>query len=639
MFGISRTSLNRGKQIKDMNRENKLEMIKKFNPVLKDLYSDIMDGTNFKVSNSKDTGLTPSGASARKVKKTSMKNWNILSTLPVSPSGFRTNKLIELLLENRGITSKKDKENFLNPKLEEVTPEFVGIDAKHLKKAVGRIKQAVKDKEQIVVYGDYDVDGITGTAILWETLHKMRASVVPYIPHRIDEGYGLSKIGISNIKLQISNVKLIITVDNGIVAKEAVAFAKEQGIEVIITDHHTIDKEIPDAYAVVHTTKLCGAGVAWLLSKELKADDSRQSTGSRMNSGMTALEDEDIHLELATLGTVADLVPLTGANRAIVKHGLTTLCRTRRPGLKALYKQAGLDKDVYGVYEIGYIIGPRLNAAGRIESAMDSLRLICTKDPARADMLAEKLETTNKERQMILKQTTEHAVSGIMKQEASIKKLLIIAHEEYKEGVIGLVAGRLVEKFYRPSIVISKGEKHSKASARSISGFNIIEFLRSQPDYFVNVGGHPMAAGFTIETEKLLLFQKHLEELAEQLLDDAVLTRFLTIDCELPFSAINRTMYNEIQALAPFGMGNPEPVFATKDVTVVDKRILGREANHLKLFVRQGNTSFEAIAFGMAEQAEDIHIGSTIDLAYVIDENTWNGTTKMQLKVKDIKTT
>jgi single-stranded-DNA-specific exonuclease len=576
-----------------------------------------------------------------------MKKWEIISEEKSTKQNVSSDELVKILLSNRGFKDNKSIENFLHPKLEDVTPDAVAIDPKQLRKALKRIKKAIDVKEQIVVFGDYDVDGITGSAILWETLHGMGATVIPFIPNRIDEGYGLSTKALENEELKKINPSLIITVDNGIVANEAVDFANRQGIDVIITDHHTASDKLPDAYAIVHTTKLCGAGVAYLLSQELNnivipSKDGIQSkknaliTGSRVKPGMTQ-EQEDFHLELATLGTVADLVPLVGANRAIVKHGLAKLSQTKRFGLRELYKQAGIDNEVFSVYEIGYVIGPRLNAAGRIESAMDSLRLLCTTNLARAQLLAEQLEGTNKERQYVMRKAANHAISKMRDEKGEMRNILIVGHEEYPQGVIGLVAGKLVEEFYRPAIVLSMGEKESKASARSVSGFNIIEFLRSASEYLINVGGHPMAAGFTVETSKLPALKEFLEKEAEKLLTDDTLTRRLKIDCALPLSSVNQELYDNLQQLAPFGMGNPEPVFVSREVTVENIKVIGREGTHLKLILSQAKSpSFDAIAFGMAEVAKEIKRGDKIDIAYTLDENTWNGTTKLQLKVKDI---
>lgn len=546
-----------------------------------------------------------------------MKKWKIINKIKDYKN---EEEIIKILLENRGLKTEAEIEEFLHPKLESVSVENAGIDRKQLKKAVERIHKAVADKEQVIIFGDYDVDGVTGTAILWETLHKMEAKAMPYIPSRVEEGYGLSVKGISNARLRIPDIKLIITVDNGIVASDAVDFANETGIDVIITDHHTIGKKLPEAFAIVHTTKLCGAGVSYLLSKEL-------------DKGSNPAEDL---LELAALGTVADLVPLTGPNRTIVKFGLRKLLKTKRLGLLEMFKLAALG-DKFGVYEAGFVIGPRLNAAGRVDSAMDSLRLLCTKNKDRAAELASKLELTNRERQSLMKEAAEHAKTKIKDQKEKIKKILVVAHESYQQGIIGLVAGKLVEEFYRPAIVISVGEKYSKASVRSVSGFNIIEFLRSVPEFFVDIGGHPMAAGFTVETEKIELMRTNLEDLAEELIGDDMLIKSLSVDCELPFSCIGKSLYNEIEKLSPFGMANPEPVFASRKVTLENFRILGREGKHLRLNLRQEDSAFEAIAFGMGEKAKELKAGDRIDIAYNIDENTWNGNTKLQLKIKDIK--
>lgn len=566
-----------------------------------------------------------SGQSQMIPKKTP-KNWVITDTsLPDETVSIEA--IQRLLFVSRGLHTESEITQFLFPTLADVTPDAVGIDTNELAKALQRINKAVISKEKIIVYGDYDVDGITGAAILWETLHAMHADVFPYIPHRVDEGYGLSVKGITNLLKKYPDTKLIITVDNGIVANEAVDFAREKNIEVIITDHHVSAGEekhaMPDALAIVHTTKLCGAGVAWVLSRalhEYKVDPA-----------------EDTLLELAALGTVADLVPLTQANRTIVKYGLEKLQKTKRKGLVALFQESELDQKSLGVYQIGHVIGPRINAAGRMESGMDSLRLLCTRDSRRAEELAHRLGNTNKERQQVMFQATEHASLSVKNRE-SLRKLLFVSHDTYPEGVIGLIAGRLVEEYYRPAIVVSRGEKTSKGSVRSVNGFNIIDFLRQSSEYFVNVGGHPMAAGFTVETDQLEKLQTLLEEMAEELVGDDILIRTLKIDMKIPFKIITRELYKKIQELQPFGMGNPEPMFVSKKVEVKDMRLLGKDSQHLKLMLQQDyGPIFEAIAFGMGNWYSELTKGDQVDVVYTIDENTWQGNTKLQLKVKDLK--
>ncbi|MBI2028338.1 MAG: single-stranded-DNA-specific exonuclease RecJ [Candidatus Levybacteria bacterium] len=572
----------------------------------------------------------------------SKKKWKILSESGIRNQKMGIRKLIKILLNNRGIKTKKETEGFLNPRLESVTVENVGINKKELKKAIIRIKDAIKKNEQIVIFGDYDVDGICGTAILWETLNKLGAKVIPYIPHRAEEGYGLSITGISNIKNKIpvsptggQNIKLIITVDNGIVANKAVEFANKNEIDVIITDHHVASKKLPDALAIVHTTKLCGTGVAWLLSKNVilseaknPGDPSAMPQDDNMNES---------HLELVALATVADLVPLQGANRTLLKSGLESLGKTKRVGLLELFKEGGLDKNSIGVYEIGHIIAPRLNAMGRLEYAMDSLRLLCTNNKKKAEELAMLLGNTNRERQELTMQTVLHAKDSISDNGLSSKKLLFVAHKNYEQGIIGLVAGKMVDEYYRPSIVVSIGEKISKGSARSVSGFNIIEFIRESSSYLVDAGGHPMAAGFTVETTKLLELRKDLEERVQSLIDGETLARSLNIDCELPLSLVNQDVYDALQRLAPFGMKNPEPAFMAKDVEIEDLRLVGYNSNHLKLRLRDSSKTIDAIAFGMGEMSKEVHVGDKISVVYVIDENVWNGNKKLQLKIKDIR--
>lgn len=552
----------------------------------------------------------------------SKKKWEVIGKLKNESAKVKSDEIIEILLQNRGLKSVKEIDTFLHPKLTDITIENVHIDKKQLQKALARVQQAIAQKHKIIIYGDYDVDGITGTAILWESLHAIGADVSPYIPHRIDEGYGLSLKGIENILTQFPDTKLIITVDNGIVANDAVDFANSKDLEVIITDHHTIGEELPHAYAIVHTTQVCGAAVGFLFARELVQDKMPKDL-----------------LSLVALATVADLVPLTGANRTLLTFGLEFLKKTRRPGLLALFEEAKIEAGKIDVYTIGHVIAPRLNAMGRLESAMDSLRLLCTTNRSRAKELADMLGVTNKERQVLTSSTVEHAKLQVINQKSKVKsKILFIHHESYEEGVIGLVAGKLVETFYLPAIVLSKKEKYSKASARSIAGFNIIEAIRKASDLLVNAGGHPMAAGFTVETEKIELLKATLEQIADGVIDETMLQRILRIDVVIPLEAVGRSLFDSMQQLAPFGMANPEPVFTSK-VMVREVRQIGMDGKHLKMSVAPVGApmTFDAIAFGMGDAIAGLRRGSTIRIAYSINENTWNGRTSLQLVVKDIQ--
>ena len=550
-----------------------------------------------------------------------MRNWDLQSKISFSEKNFNLEKLQKILLVNRGIKTKEDIKYFLDPDLESLTVANLGIDGKQLLKAVKRIREAIKKKEMIVVFGDYDVDGICGSAILWEALNSLKANAMPYIPHRIEEGYGLSKKGIENLKLQYPDTKLIITVDNGIVANESVDFANSLGIDVVITDHHTLGKEKPKAFAIVHSTKICGAAVSWFLSKQIKNNKSNLKS--------------DDHLGLVALATVADVMKLTQYNRVLLVHGLPVLRETKRPGLVALTKVAAIEQNKIGVYEIGHIIGPRINASGRIDHAMDSLRLLCTKDPKRAKTLSEKLNATNLDRKKITLDALAHAKTFV--EGRKIEKLLFVSHESYEPGVIGLIAGRLTEEYYRPSIVISIGEVYSKASARSVSGFNIIEFIRLSSHLLVDAGGHPGAAGFTVETSKLLELQTFLEREAKTKIAKELLVRRLAIDCELELPLVSDKLFSEIQKHSPFGYGNPEPTFLAKNVLIENIRIVGADQKHLKIELKTQSSEFKigGILFNY-DQTLGLSIGDKVNIVYAISQNEWNGSKKLELKIKDI---
>ncbi len=551
--------------------------------------------------------------------------WEVLTKSQIP--NLNPEKLLEILLQNRGLTTKKDQDAFLHPDLGSVTTESVGINKKNLTKALSRIHGAIEKKQEIIVFGDYDVDGIAGTAILWETLNAMGAKVIPYIPSRTEEGYGLSIVGINNILEKNPKIKLIITVDNGIVANDAVDFAATKGIEVILTDHHVPSDNLPKAYTIVHTTSLCGTSVAYMLSIAL---------------GSTNTD----HLALVALATVADLVPLTNGNRILLTEGLKVLRTTKRPGILALCEDAQIRQGDIDVYAIGHILAPRLNAMGRIASAMDSLRLLCTKDRMRAKALAEKLGITNRERQEMTKSLSLHAIEEVKNGKAKLSDLLVVYDEIYDEGVIGLVAGRLVEQFYRPSIVLSVGKSISKASARSVSGFNIVEFIRSASHLLINAGGHPMAAGFTIYTEKIAELESHFAEKLKEYITEELFIRTIKIDCELPLQFVTQELYESIQALAPFGMGNSEPTFVG-EAKIVSIRQVGKDKNHLSMQFAPLPSSKEkssrdvrtinSIAFGMGDRMSEFKTGDSVGIVYIIDENEWNNRKSLQLKIRDIK--
>ncbi|MDO8269702.1 MAG: single-stranded-DNA-specific exonuclease RecJ [Candidatus Levybacteria bacterium] len=546
-----------------------------------------------------------------------MKSWHILHDTNYKKE-LKPVDIVKVLLQNRGIDFK-NSDDFFNPKISDINLQSIGIEESEFQKFTTRIIKAIKDKERIIIFGDYDVDGICASAILWETLFAKTDKVSPYIPDRVDEGYGLSVKGIDNVLEKFPETKIIITVDNGIVAYDAVSYSKTKGIDVMITDHHVRGEKLPDAYCILHTTALCGAGIAWVVASLLEFEQKSK------------IEEK---IELAALATVADLVPLVGPNRAIVKSGLEILRKTKRPGLIELLREAAIDKSSIGVYAIGHIIAPRINASGRIQSAMNALRLLCTNNIEKAKMLSSMLSDVNRDRQDLTEEAVEHAKLLALESTKS-SRITVVAHESYNQGIIGLVASRLVESYYKPSFAIAKGEKISKGSARSIVGVNIIELIRSVSSTIIEAGGHPMAAGFSVATNRIEEFTEALSRKADEIITDNLLKRTLNIDMLLPFSSIDEKLVAEIQKLEPYGMANSEPVFATKGVTIGEVRKIGRDQNHLKMKLEKEGKVFDAIGFRFAEKV-DVSPGDIVDVAYTVDENEWNGRVSLQLKIRDI---
>jgi single-stranded-DNA-specific exonuclease len=443
---------------------------------------------------------------------------------------------------------------------------------------------------------------------MWEALHSFGLDVLPHIPDRFEEGYGINSKTVENLKSQISNLKLIITVDNGIVGYEGVDAANKLGIDVIVIDHHVKGVKKNKAQSVIHGTETSGAGLAWFFAKEFGIKNG---------------------LELAAIGTIADQLPLTGINRSIVKYGLVELNKTKRPGLLALFKEAGIEN--IGVYEVGYIIAPRINAMGRLKHGLESLRLLCTKDKTKAFEIAKNIGSTNLERQKIVEE-----VVFLARKNVTDEKIIVIAGENYHEGVIGLAAGRLVEEFYRPAIVLSTKGEVSKASARSLPGFNIIEAIRAV-SLHLEGGGHPMAAGFSIETSKIDKFTKEINKYADKLLTNEILEKKLRIDCEVNFEQLNYDLLDKLNKFEPTGLGNPGATFLTKQVEFIDAKPVGREARHLKLKLRQNEHTFDSIYFGGGEMYSKLFPKAKIDVVYSLEDNSWNGYKNLQLKIKDLK--
>jgi len=559
--------------------------------------------------------------------------WNILNKTPKEKETKRQSKeIIKILLKNRGLSTEKEIKEFLEPtKPKDLSARDLGIEEKEIEKAVKRIKMAINDNERIIVYGDYDADGICATAILWETLYHLAPKVLPYIPERVSEGYGLNKETIQKLREKYPDLKLIITVDHGITAKEKIDYAQKLGLEVIVCDHHQLGKEKPSCAALVHTEKVCAAAIAWFIARELTAAKNKET--SVVDNQSTD------YLDLVAIATIADLEPLLGINRSFAKFGLEALNKTKRCGLLAIFEEAGIKPGKIGVYEVGYIIAPRLNAMGRLEHALESLRLLCTTNCDKAKTIASKLGQTNKERQMLTQETTKHALE-ICAKEQNGSKLIFVYHESYNQGIIGLVAGKLVEQYHRPAVVVARGEEYSKASARSINGFNIIEAIRSYPELLVEAGGHPMAAGFTIETTKLEIFKERLTTLANTQIPDEILEKTLKIDLFLPLEMVDFELYQATEQLSPFGLGNPEPIFASKAKIKGFKKI-GDEGKHLRILLSStespNNLVFSAVGFNQGELADQLKVDQEVEIAYTLVLNEWDGQKRIELKLKDLR--
>lgn len=517
-------------------------------------------------------------------------------------------ELLDQLFINRNLDTEEKINKFLNPRLEDYQDD---LNIPGVEDAKKRILEAVKKEELIIIYGDFDVDGVCATAILYHTLSSLGAKVLPYIPHREKEGYGLSCEGLQ--KAFDKGASLIITVDNGIVALKAADFANSLGLDLIITDHHTSLEKKPQALSIIHSTNLSGGGVAWVLAKSLLAEDD-------------ALE----LLDLVAIATVSDLIPLRGVNRSLVKLGIEKLNNTKRVGLLALFMEAGIERQEINTYHIGYIIGPRLNAMGRMEHALDSLRLLCTKDANRAHELAKILSKTNNLRKEKTLEAYVCARELCQIKNEDNQKIIVLSSKEWGAGIIGLVAGKLTEEFGIPSIIISEGELFSKGSARTVNGVNIVETIRKCQDLLVDVGGHEKAAGFTVETSKIALFKAKLEEIIAS--EKIEMVSKVKAEGIIDLKKISLLWVNQLTKFEPFGIGNQKPVFVSFKELVESARTVG-EGKHLKLKVE----GIDAIAFGMGNLIQTVKDGQPVDLAFYLDIDKFNGQEKVQLKIVDMK--
>lgn len=543
--------------------------------------------------------------------------------------------LLKIVFKNRNI-QKEDTEEFLHPKNPlDFSVSQLKISKTEFSEALKLIKKFLKEDKRIVIFGDYDVDGICASAILWQVLFKLykthhpegKKHPVPFIPHREKHGYGITQVAIDEIVTSY-DPDLIITVDNGIVAHEAVQYARDKGIAVIITDHHQPEKKgeteiFPPATHIVHTTQLCGATVSWMLAKGLDAEYAEQL------------------LDLAGIATIADQVPLLKANRSFATFGIKALRKSKNLGILELCKVSQVKQTEITEGTIGFVIAPRINAMGRLEHGLDALRLLCTKNKKQAEELASILQATNVTRQDLTKEMLDDAMLQVS--EIITENLIIVHSEKYHEGILGLIAGGLSEKYYKPSIAISLGADLAKASARSIQEVNITEILREIRDDLVSVGGHPMAAGFSFLPEKLETIKKRLFQLANEKIKKSQLERGIEVECEIPVQLISVATIESLSEFAPYGMANVQPVFEIKNLKVLEIKKIGKEQEHIKLKVQEFDnseaTAFDCLGWRMSDFYSDLKVNSKISLIGTLDINEWREKKYPQVILKDIQTT
>ncbi len=572
----------------------------------------------------------------------------LAQSLKVSP-------VLAQVLINRGITDAQSASAFLRPKLTQLIDpaQMPGIEP-----AVHRLKHAIKNKEKITVYGDYDVDGITGVSILWQVLTLLGAEVDYYIPHRIDEGYGLNDEAIRT--LAKSGTKLLVTVDCGVTAYSSARLARQLGLDLIITDHHQIspqpdssgpnpakpDCELPEAVAIVHPAleksypnqdsagALVAYKLAWAIANEFNSGRRLEPTLREFMINATTL---------AAMGTVADIVDLRGENRALTSYGLKALPECKLSGIQALIESAGLTGQQLDSFHIGFRLAPMLNAAGRMGHARLAVELLTSEKPLRSMQIAEYLKEQNSKRQQYERKIFKQACEMIVERNLHHpdRKSIVLANENWHTGVIGIVASRIVDKFYRPTIMINAGAAENgvaQGSARSIDGFCLLSAIEACSQHLIRFGGHKMAAGVTIEADKIDLFTAEFEAYAKENLNEKDVAAKLHIDAVAPLAEFRTEMVSELQMLGPFGQGNPKPVFATKGVRLASPpRRVGSGREHLQLAITDNTNAVRCIGFRFGKLEKKLLENEFFNVAYEPQLNTYNGNTNVEFVLTDIQ--
>ena len=556
------------------------------------------------------------------------KRWQVAPPLPdaVDEALQEYDPVLRQLLYQRGSHTTEAARSYIEAlPLTDMDPfQMTGMGP-----AVERLRYAIQQHEKIAVYGDYDVDGVTATALLTGALGSLGADVQAYIPNRFDEGYGLNIDALRELK--DGGTRMVVTVDNGIRSAKEAEFAAQIGLDLIITDHHHPLDDVPPALAVVDPKQrgdaypdnnLAGVGVAYKLVQALTSD------------GTSSISADD-YLDLVALGTVADVVPLIGENRALVRRGLARLRRVNRQGLLSLMRVAGVAPEHLNAGHIGFALGPRINAAGRLDSAVASLHLLMTEDVMEAGLLAQQLNVQNLERQRLTREILEHA-EQIARQDNPDGWLLFAVHPEFNAGVVGLVASRLAETYYRPAIVGEYGDEYTVASCRSIPEFHITDALDRCADLFVRHGGHAAAAGFKILNTNIPALLERLQEITSSQLAPLAPQPTLFADMEIPLGKIKpKELLHDISLLEPTGSQNPEAVFVSRDVSVRSSRVVGHDNRHLKLTLSDGGVTYDAIGFSLGQFRPVLPL--RVDVMYTFEINDYNGRSTLQLNLKDIK--
>lgn len=562
------------------------------------------------------------------------KRWQLAT--PLTPEAnnalTRFHPITRQILFNRGLSTPAEADYFLRAAPPDVTDPFLLTD---MESAIERILYALENNQPLAVYGDYDADGVTATALMVQTLTALGANVIAYIPNRFDEGYGLNNDALT--QLQNDGIQLVISVDCGIRSVEEAAHAKKIGLDLIITDHHTPGDELPDAFAVINPKRpgdpypdkeLAGVGTAYKVATALVT-----RFAERVRSPNFSLEEVQ---DLVAVGTVADLVPLVGENRSLVRAGLRRLRTPQRQGMLSLMGVASITAGRVTATDIGFGLGPRLNAAGRLDSALSAYELLTTRDVFRAGQIAQFLDNQNRERQKLTRDMQALA-EEIAVPDGETPYLLFAAHSDFNPGVVGLAAARLTEQYYRPAIVAHQDADHTRGSCRSIAEFHITAALDQCRDLLLRHGGHAAAAGFTVPNENLPALVARLQQIASEQLAGQDLRPILNADVEVQLADLNMELLKELDLLQPTGYGNPDPLFVARGVKVVNSRPVGRDASHLKLSLSDGIKVMDAIAFKFGDWQKNMP--PRVDVAFTFERNEWQGYVNLQLNVRDMKAT